>query len=239
MDIKPSHEQYNEIDWRNQEKTGINSLVNDQIIDYIVKREIGSSISLFDIGFGVGFFLKRFSERVRDKYKSVYIEGCEPAKKSYEHLLKNPIKGVEFKIYPDLFLETKVSTKFDIVTAIYVLPAIVFNDLEATVRKINSLLKPGGRFVCVITSEVSFKSDQKNDKDLFNLIEKQTRVFKGKSYTELFHKSFLPGIGYVYDYNRDQVLYEDMFTKNGFILEKKEDVHDGYFMNALLIFQKS
>ena len=50
--------QYNKIDWKNQEKTKINSFINNYIIRNIILKHKGSDISVFDIGFGIGFFFK-------------------------------------------------------------------------------------------------------------------------------------------------------------------------------------
>lgn len=50
--------QYNKIDWKNQEKTKINYFINEYIIDNIILKHQEESISLFDIGFGIGFFIK-------------------------------------------------------------------------------------------------------------------------------------------------------------------------------------
>ena len=50
------YQQYDKINWENQEKTKINSFVNNFIIKEIILKKKGQDISIFDIGFGIGFF---------------------------------------------------------------------------------------------------------------------------------------------------------------------------------------
>ena len=233
------YEQYNQIDWSKQEETEVNFPVNEFIIDYTLSKHDSKSISLFDIGFGIGFFLRMFAKEAKTKYETVHIEGCEPSSNSYKHFEDKTIEGIELVTYPVTFLDVKTSASFDFVTAVYVLPHILFEDLESAVQKIHSMLKPGGRFIGVITSEQSFKTVEKNDKDLFNIVEENTLAYKGKEYAEILHKSLIPDIGYVYDYNRDESLYVDMFSKNGFVLEKQRELDDGYFLHSILVFQKA
>lgn len=99
------------------------------------------------------------------------------------------------------------------------------------------MLNHGGRFYAVITSERSYNTG-KNNKDLFNVVERNELTYGNEKYEEFLHKSMLPEIGYVFDYNRDEKLYVDMFLKNGFSLDKKQEVDDGYFLNSLLVFQR-
>jgi cyclopropane fatty-acyl-phospholipid synthase-like methyltransferase len=136
------------------------------------------------------------------------------------------------------FLDVDTESKFDFITAIYVLPHIQFNELESFIKKICSMLNDGGRFICIITSEKSFKSPQKNDKDLFNVVENNNLKYEGKDYKEILHKSMLPEIGYVYDYNRDEDLYVNMFSNNNFEVEQRKELNDGYFLHSLIIFRK-
>lgn len=59
------YQQYEKICWENQEKTKINSLVNKFIIQEIISKKSGSSIKIFDIGFGIGFFIKMLYKTLR------------------------------------------------------------------------------------------------------------------------------------------------------------------------------
>lgn len=236
-DKKFFYEQYNHIDWSQQEKTKMNSYVNDYIIDFIIKNINKDTISIFDIGFGIGFFIKAFIEKVKHKYKSIFIEGCEPSN-SYHYFVKNKKTDVDVVSHFLPFLDVNTENKFNVITAIYVFPHIQFNELESFIQKIYSMLNENGRFICIITSEKSFKTDRKNDKDLFNVVEQNNVEYDGKKYDEILHKSMLPEIGYVYDYNRDEDLYVDMFLNNNFEIEERKELNDGYFLHSLLIFKK-
>src|SRR3989338_8967864 len=77
--------QYNKIDWKNQEKTKINSFINDYIIRNVISNHRGDSISIFDIGFGIGFFFKMLLPALEGKYKNILIEGCEPSRVNYDY----------------------------------------------------------------------------------------------------------------------------------------------------------
>ena len=79
--------QYNKINWKNQEKTKINSFIYNYVIQSIILQKKGNSISVFDIGFGIGFFFKMLLHALKGKYKEVTIEGCEPSKVNYEHFI--------------------------------------------------------------------------------------------------------------------------------------------------------
>ncbi|MCR4279461.1 MAG: hypothetical protein NUV78_01850 [Candidatus Zambryskibacteria bacterium] len=59
--------QYNKIDWKNQEKTKINSFINDYIIQNVILQHQGESVSIFDIGFGIGFFFKMLLATLQGK----------------------------------------------------------------------------------------------------------------------------------------------------------------------------
>src|SRR3989344_1899383 len=143
--------QYNKIDWKNQEKTKINSFINDYIIRNIILNHKSDNISIFDIGFGIGFFFKMLLSALQGKYKNIFIEGCEPSRVNYDYFLKKKPKkfseGITINTYKETFQDTKTDKKFNFVTAIYVFPHFLLEDLDDIVKKIYSMLTGGGRFV--------------------------------------------------------------------------------------------
>ncbi len=68
--------QYNKINWRNQEKTKINFRIYDYIIKNILLKKGSNNIAIFDIGFGIGCFLKMLLLNLRGYYRNIIIEGC-------------------------------------------------------------------------------------------------------------------------------------------------------------------
>lgn len=48
--------QYNQINWEKQEETKINESLNNYIINQLLFKE-RTKLKLFDMGFGVGFFV--------------------------------------------------------------------------------------------------------------------------------------------------------------------------------------
>ena len=131
------YQQYEKINWENQEKTKINSFVNKFIIQEIISKK-SSGIKIFDIGFGIGFFIKMLYKSLSPIYKDIVIEGCEPSKKNYNYFTKKPLKlrkDVKLKTYNNTFLNTKTNERFDFITAIYVFPHFVSDELEETAKK--------------------------------------------------------------------------------------------------------
>ena len=80
--------QYDKINWENQEKTKINSLVNNFIIKEIISKNKGKTIRIFDIGFGIGFFIKMLYSKLTKSYKNIVIEDT---KMTYPKALPQPI----------------------------------------------------------------------------------------------------------------------------------------------------
>ena len=118
--------QYNKINWENQAKTRINFLVYNFIIQEIISKKKGSDIKIFDIGFGIGSFIKMLYRRLAKYYRNITIEGCEPSDKNYKYFMKKSIniqKG-KLKTYNKTFLDAQTDKKFDFITAIYVFPHI-------------------------------------------------------------------------------------------------------------------
>jgi len=232
--------QYNKINWENQEKTKINSFINNFIIQNIILKKKGSSIKIFDIGFGIGFFIKMLYPHLIKNYKDIIIEGCEPSEKNYNYFIKNllkTIKNIKLKCYNKTFQEIKTDEKFDFITAIYVFPHFTTEDLEEIAKKINSMLEENGEFILVVADEKYLEMKLKTKKDLD--IERNNIKFGGKNYKEILHYSDILEIGKVIDYNREERFYVDLFEKNNFKLIKKEDLDDSGFICTIFIFEKN
>jgi len=233
------YQQYEKINWENQEKTRINSFVNDFILKEIIVKITKPQIKIFDIGFGIGFFMKMASQYLNKKYKEVIIEGCEPSEKNYNYFIKGNrefITNNKIRTYKNAFLDIKKETKFDFITCIYVFPHFISEDLEPTAQKINKMLESNGKFVLVVANEKYLAGKLKSMKDLF--IEKNIVDYNGKKYEEVLHYSDIPEIGKVIDYNREEKFYIDLFTKNGFKLSLKKDLDDNGFICTVFVFEK-
>ena len=235
------YQQYDKINWQNQDKTKINSFIYNFIIQNIILKKKGPNIKIFDIGFGIGFFMKMLYPHLIKNYRDITLEGCEPSDKNYRYFIsKKPLKtkkDVGLKTYNKTFLNTKTKEKFDFVTAIYVFPHFSFDDLEKIVNKIYSMLKEGGKFVLVVSNENYLKEKLKTKKDLF--IEKNTIRLNDKSYEEILHYSDIPKIGKLIDYNREERFYLDLFKKREFKLSQKRDFDDSGFICTIFVFEKS
>lgn len=232
--------QYNKINWKNQEKTKINSFINDYIVKNIILKHKGKSISLFDIGFGIGFFIRTLLFALNKKYKQIEIAGCEPSKVNYDYwLTKRPKKlteGVEISVVKKTFQEFKPETQFDYVTAIYVFPHFLIDDLPKISNKIHSMLKQGGKFILVLANEEYLENKLKTEKDLS--IETRKIVYKNTQYKEILHYSDIPQIGKVIDYNREENFYIDLFKNNKLDLDYKKALNDNGFVCTLFVFSK-
>lgn len=226
--------QYDKIDWQNQEKTKINSSVNSFIIDSIISKKTGDSISVFDIGFGIGLFLRTLEKSLRKTYRTITLEGCEPSAKNYSYFISGPSTTIE--PYNQTFLKTRTSTRFDFMTAIYVFPHFCSDELDQVAKRIFSLLKAEGRFILVVANEKYLEKKLKEKMDLF--IEKNTIEYKGQEYKEVLHYSEIPQIGKVIDYNREERFYLDLFRNNGFELDSKHDLDDNGFICTIFVFSR-
>ena len=196
--------QYNKINWQNQEKTKINHFVNDFIIAQILSKTNKPCIKIFDMGFGIGFFMKMVHKRLNSHYKNIIIGGCEPSEKNYSCFLKKPLnskKGLKVKTSNCTFLKTRTNQKFDFITSIYVFPHFISNELEYVTKKIHSMLEPKGTFILVVANEKYLEGKLKSMKDLF--IERNIVKLNGKKYWEVLHYSDIPKIGKIIDYNRE------------------------------------
>ena len=230
--------QYNKIDWKNQEETKINSFINNHIIQNAILKHPKDEIAIFDIGFGIGFFFKMLVPQLEEKYKTITLEGCEPSKVNFVYFKEHVSKELGIKIQgtQETFQNVDTDTKFDFITAIYVFPHFLSEDLENIVKKIHSMLKDEGKFVLVLADEKYLENKLKTEKDLF--IEKHTTLYNGREYKEVLHYSDIPKIGKVIDYNREEAYYRDLFTDNRFNLDNKETLEDNGFVCTLFVFNK-
>lgn len=232
--------QYDKINWENQEKTKINLFVNRFIIQDIILKHKNKSIKIFDIGFGIGFFIKMLYRSLTGRYKDITLAGCEPSEKNYNHFIKKQPKvrkGVKLKIYKNLFQNMKIDEKFDFITSIYVFTHFSFDDLVKIVKKIHSMLVKKGKFILVVADEKYLEEKLRSKKDLF--IESNGVEFDGKRYKEILHYSDIPKIGKLIDYNREEAFYVDLFKKNDFKLVKKKKLNDAGFICTIFVFEKS
>lgn len=234
------YQQYEKINWENQEKTKINSFVNNYIINNIILKHKSSTIKIFDIGFGIGFFMKMLYKNLWKSYKNITLAGCEPSDKNYDYLMnKKPLmvkKNVELKFYKNTFQNVKVDEKFDFITAIYVFPHFSQEDLKDIAKKIYSMLEETGKFILVVADEEYLKEKLKTKKDLF--IENNTIEMDSKEYKEVLHYSDIPKIGKIIDYNREEQYYLDLFNKNKLKLVQKKDLDDNGFICTIFVFEK-
>lgn len=230
--------QYNKLNWEAQEKTKINSFVNNFIINNIIAKHRGPNIRIFDIGFGIGFFLKILYQNIKKDYKNIIIEGCEPSHKNFEYFKSHPLDiraKDKLMMHKDTFQDVRCSKKFDFITAIYVFPHFESDDLKRVIKKIHSMLYKEGKFILVVADEKYLEKKLKAQKDLF--IEKNIITFKGKKYNEVLHYSELPKIGTVIDYNRESRYYIDLFKKNNFKLLQKKNLDDNGFICTIFVFE--
>ncbi len=231
--------QYDKINWEKQEKTKINSFVNNYVIKEIIRKKKGDSISLFDIGLGIGFFMKMLYSDLKSAYKNIIIEGCEPSNKNYNYFIKNSLnvfKGIKAKAYNQTFQDVQADKKYDFITAIYVFPHFGFEDLEKVAQKIHSMLNNTGKFILVVANEKYLEEKLKDKRDLS--IEKNIIELDGKKYKEILHYSDIPEIGKIIDYNREEAFYLDLFRKNSFSLVSKKDLNDSGFICTVFVFEK-
>jgi SAM-dependent methyltransferase len=143
--------QYNKLNWKNQEKTKINSFVNNYIIKTFILKKKEKQIKVFDIGFGIGFFFIMI-ERIAKSFEKIILEGCEPSIKNYKYFKSKKFdsKKIKIKTFNKDFLNTKTKNKFDFITSIYVFPHFTFICLDKVSKKIYKMLKQNGKFILVV-----------------------------------------------------------------------------------------
>lgn len=233
------HLQYNKINWANQEKTRINQRINEYLIDEIISKHANKEIAVFDIGFGVGFFIRMLHQKLRGKFELIILAGCEPSRVNYQYFANNlpeETNGISLQIFKETFENVQSGGQFDFITAIYVFPHFLAAHLPSIVQKIASLLKEHGRFILVVANEKYLKEKLSTEKDLF--IEKSKVEFNGRQYEEVLHYSDIPDIGKVIDINREERFYTDLFEANSFVLADKKEVDDNGFLCNVFVFEK-
>ena len=226
-------QQYDKINWVNQEKTHLNVAVNKFILDEIISKG-RVPFKLFDIGSGIGFFIRMLKENYGD---NIYIAGCEPSKKSYDYFAKSDISKNNITIYQDTFQNIEVSEKFDFVTAIYVFPHFIEADLSKVAQKISGMLNEKGKLIIVVSNEEYLRNKLETKKDLF--IEQNTITFKNKEYKEYLHYVEIPEMGTVIDYDREEDYYKDLLEDNGLRMVKKDKMNSDEYICTIFTFEKS
>src|SRR3989344_754322 len=156
-------QQYDKINWVNQEKTNLNAAVYKFILDEIISRE-KTPFKLFDIGSGIGFFIRMLKEKYAD---NAYIAGCEPSKKNYDYFVSSDISKNNVTIYQDTFQNSETDEKFNFITAIYVFPHFVEADLSKVAQKIFGMLNENGKFIMVVSNEEYLRKKLEIKKNLF------------------------------------------------------------------------
>lgn len=227
-------QQYDKINWTNQENTHLNLSVNQFIIDNILSKK-ETPFSLFDIGSGIGFFIGM----IKDIYgNGVQIEGCEPSKKSYDYFVNESSFNKEnVVIYPETFQNLNIDKKFDFITAIYVFPHFVEADLINVTQKISQMLNENGQLIIVVSNEEYLRNKLETKRDLF--IEKNDIEFKGKEYKEYLHYVEIPGMGTVIDYDREEDYYKDLLEDNGLKLVNKDRLNSDEYICTVFTFEKN
>lgn len=234
------YQQYEKINWENQEKTKINSSLNESIIKEIILKHKEPNIKMFDIGFGIGFFWKMSYPYLVKHYKKIILEGCEPSNKNYNFFkTKNRLRNKDnffLKTHNKTFLNTKTKGQFDFITGIYVFPHFSSSDLNKVVKRIYSMLKKKGKFILVVANEKYLNKKLITKRDLF--IERNIIQLQNKNYKEVLHYSEIPEIGKLIDYNREERFYRDLFKKHKFKLNQKSDFNDSGFVCTIFVFEK-
>jgi len=226
-------QQYDKINWANQDKTHLNVAVNQFVIDEIISKT-PAPFKLFDIGSGIGFFIGMLKEKYGD---SIEIKGCEPSKKSYNYFAKSAISKIKTTIHPDSFQDFKTDEKFDFITAIYVFPHFIEADLGKVAQKIAGMLNENGKLIIVVSNEEYLRKKLEIKKDLF--IEKNIIEFKGKEYKEYLHYVEIPDMGTVIDYDREEDYYKDLLEDNNLKLVKKDKINSDEYICTIFTFEKS
>ena len=105
------------------------------------------------------------------------------ANKNYNYFIKKRrkfAKNIKVRTYSTTFLDTNESNKFDFITAIYVFPHFMNEELGNVARKIYSMLRDEGKFVLVVANEKYLENKLRLEKDLF--IEKNRIKFNNKDF---------------------------------------------------------
>jgi predicted SAM-dependent methyltransferase len=184
------------------------------------------------------YFRRRIAWALKGKYKNILLEGCEPSKTNFDFFeQKNPKEeSILIKTHRETFQNVKTDNKFDFITAIYVFPHFLSEELEQIVQKIHSMLNKKGKFILTVANQEYIEKKLDREEDLF--IEKRKIAHNSKQYNETLHYSDIPKIGKVVDYNREETYYLNLFKDNNFELVSKEDINDNGFIGTLFVFEK-
>lgn len=232
--------QYNDLNWSHQAQSDMNGFINDFIIDEVILADDNLPLKVFDIGFGIGAFIRRLVLKT-NQTSGLLIEGCEPSNKNYNQFNAAPLQvrsGVTLKTHNTVFLDVDTPNRFDLITAIYVFPHIPFEELEPTVEKIHAMLEPGGRFVMVVVNEGYLKSNLDSGNGVYTLVHQVEIELGGTTYTEYLHYTDLPGVGRILDYNRESEFYRRLFDKKGLQLVLERDLDDSGYTCTSFVFRK-
>jgi len=224
------YQQYDKIDWENQDKIKLNYKVYDYIINNIITKY--NSLSLFDMGFGVGYLFYVLQKRLSNK--NIYLSGCEPSIKNFNYFKSKDYKNI--KVYNKDFINLKINEKFNIITSIYVFPHFLSRDLIKIVKNIYRMLNCKGIFVLVVANGEYLSNKLKIQKDLF--IEENRIKYNNKKYKELLYYSYIPTIGKIIDYYRYERYYINLFKNNKFKLINNKKINDSGFICDVLVFEK-
>lgn len=235
--------QYDLVDWRKQKETKINAFINRYIAQQIVKKSKKKEIAIFDIGLGIGSFFETVIQSLKGLSKKLFLAGCEPSKRNYVFFSRLAKKwnseSVRMRVVHKSFQEVvlKKGEAFDFVTAIYVFPHFVADDLKNILKKIRQLLCDDGLFVLVLANDEYIKASLKKDEShLF--IEENILKLGNKKYKEVLHYTEIPKIGTVVDFNREESYYLELFRRCGFLLKDKKVLNDEGFICTLFVFGK-
>ncbi len=226
------YEQYDKINWSNQDKTHLNFAVNEFVINRIISNR-ALPFKLFDIGSGIGFFIRMLKDKFGDLAS---VEGCEPSHKSYDYFIKSDIDKNGVKIFTDTFQSVKTATKFDFITAIYVFPHFIETDLVNIVKKIYGMLNEGGKLILVVSNEEYLRNKLSTKKDLF--IEENEIELNGKKYKEYLHYVEISDMGTVIDYDREEDYYKDLLENQGLKLVEKNKINSDEYICTIFTFVK-
>lgn len=233
------YHQYDRIDWEKQKDTGLNLGVNEELLRIIKERHRHSALYLFDIGYGIGFFLQMCCEEISDDYESIHIEGDEPSKQNYEYYEANRSvpDDITVQTHRQPFLETKTDKSFDVLTSTYVFTHLTQDQLQPAAQKIQEMLRPGGTFLLTVANEAYLQQKLRDDEDL--LIQTNKLCLSGETYEEYLHYTEIPEIGNVVDLNREEGFYKHLFEESGLRLCRKEVVDDDGFIASIFIFENT
>ena len=171
------------------EKTKVNFEIFKAIGRYIKSQHRGP-LAIFDIGCGIGSLFDLLTHELR-KQNDVIFEGCEPSAVNYGYFLKKAQstfkKSTKITVKNTDFLSVITKTKFDFITAVYVFPHFIAEQLPMTARKIHTMLKSHGRFLLVVANESYLRNRLQSEKKIF--IEKNTLLFHKRKFEEWMHYS--------------------------------------------------